>query len=351
MMHFERSFTLGKFPLSDDSPTFLIAEAGVNHGGDLEVARQLVDIAADAGANAVKFQAFRTKNLILSNVEKAPYQTQTTESSESQAEMLKRLELSQQHYRELKAYCENKNILFLITPFDEGSIEELESVGVEAYKVASTDTTNLPFLKKLAETGKPIILSTGMTYMEEVERALAEIHPINQKVILLQCTANYPIADEEANLNVIRTFQEKFDLLVGYSDHSVGVGAAPYAVPMGAKVVEKHFTLDKSLEGPDHLASLDPVELKQFVTEVRRIEKYLGSTVKQPTASEQKTRQSLQKCLVAKAPIAKGEAFSTENLVAKRTGGRGISPMRYYDVLGQTASRDFGVDDIIELES
>lgn len=347
-MKFNRSITLGGKTISDDSPTFIIAEAGVNHGGDMSVARQLVDMAQEAGADAVKFQAFRTENLILETVEKAPYQQQTTEATESQFEMLKKLELAKSHYVELKEYCDSKGIIFLITPFDEGSLQELEEVGVAAYKVASTDTTNLPFIKKIAQTGKPVILSTGMCYMNEVELAMAEIHPHNKDVILLQCTANYPIKDEEANLNVIRTYKEAFETIVGYSDHSVGIGAAPYAVPMGAKVVEKHFTLDKSQEGPDHLASLDPDELREFVKTIRTIEAYLGGYKKEPTASEMNTRASLQKCLVAAEDIAEGAKFTEDNIVAKRTGGKGISPIKYRELVGQKAQRAYHKNEIID---
>lgn len=346
-MKFNKKINIAGTIVSDDSPVFIIAEAGVNHGGDIELAKKLVDIAAQAGADAVKFQAFRTENLILEKVEKAPYQQKTTSQSESQFEMLKKLELQKQQYAELKNYCEKKKIVFLITPFDEGSLQEIEETGVAAYKVASTDATNLPFLKKIAKTGKPIVFSTGMCYLDEVKAALEEMYQWNKDIILLQCTANYPIKDEEANLNVIKTFRENFDIIIGYSDHSVGIGAAPYAVPMGAKVLEKHFTIDKSLEGPDHLASLDPDELKAFVQQVRKIETYLGGTVKKPTDSELHTRKSLQKCLVAAKKITRGEVFTEENIVGKRTGGAGISPIRYREIIGKPAPRDFEANEVI----
>jgi len=346
-MHFSPEIQVGKARIGKSHPVFIIAEAGVNHGGDMAVARQLIDIAAAAGANAVKFQAFRTESLILKNVSKAPYQQETTTASESQFDMLKKLELKRDQYVELKKYCESKNVMFLITPFDEDSLIELEEVGVEAYKIASTDTTNLPFLAKVAKTGKPIFFSTGMSYMNEIELALEEMQVYNKQIVLLHCTANYPIKDSEVNLNVIHTFQEKFDMLIGYSDHSVGIGAAPYAVPMGAVVLEKHFTLDKSLEGPDHLASLDPAELKEFVLQVRRIEQYMGGYEKKPTESEMKTRTSLQKCLVARIPIQKGEVITEDAIVAKRTGGKGISPIEYKKVVGSVAAKNYNEDDII----
>ena len=348
MLQFDQKFTIGSFEISQASPTFIIAEAGVNHGGDLDLAKRLIDIAAEAGVDGVKFQAFRTENLILSNVEKAPYQKNTTAASESQFDMLKKLELKTEGYLELKAYCESKNLIFLITPFDEQSLEELEEVGVDAYKIASTDTTNLLFLRKVAQTGKPIVLSTGMCDMKEVTAALEEINPINKKLVLLQCTANYPIEDDEANLNVIQTFKDSFDVVVGYSDHSVGLGAALYSIPMGAKVVEKHFTIDKLADGPDHRASLDPAQLKEFVLEVRRIELFLGSSEKKPTNSEMHTRKSLQKYLVAARTIKAGALIKEEDLVAKRTGGVGISPIKYLDLVGTIAKRDFNINDIID---
>lgn len=349
-MKFDREIRIGNKLIAANQPTFIIAEAGVNHGGDIELAKQLVDIAKQAGADAVKFQAFRTKELIIDNVEKAPYQTRTTSSSESQAEMLKALELSKAHYVALKEYCEQQEIIFLITPFDEFSLTELEEIGVTAYKVASTDTTNLPFLKKIAQTGKPIFLSTGMTYLNEIRSALEEIYTYNKKVVLMQCTANYPIKDEEANLNIIKTFQREFDVLTGYSDHSVGIGASPYAVPMGVCLVEKHFTIDKEADGPDHLASLNPEELTELVEEVRRIESYMGKYTKEPTDSELGTRQSLQKCLVAKVHIKKGELFTETNIIAKRTGGNGISPIKYKELIGLAASKDFSINEIISTQ-
>ena len=232
MLKFNKEIKVGKHLLKEHGKVFVIAEAGVNHGGDLKLAEKLIDIAVEAGADAVKFQAFRTEELIIENVKKAPYQTQTTSKEESQTEMLKKLEMSVEHYTHLKDYCNSKGIVFLITPFDETSLNELESIGVEAYKIASTDTTNLPFLLKVAASGKPLFLSTGMTYLKELMQVLEELEKVNKNIIVMQCTANYPIKDEEANLNVLHTFKRNFDSLLGYSDHSVGIGAAPYAIPM-----------------------------------------------------------------------------------------------------------------------
>ncbi|MEN8224423.1 MAG: N-acetylneuraminate synthase [Bacteroidota bacterium] len=348
MINFNKEIDVSGKIISNNSRVFIIAEAGVNHNGDINLAKKLIDIAADAKADAVKVQAFKTENLILSDVEKAAYQKQTTGQSESQYEMLKRLEISKQQNLELMNYAREKGIIFLTTPFDEGSLDELDELKLPAYKVASTDTTNLPFLRKIAQKGKPIFLSTGMSFLSEVGAALYEINKYNQDVVLLQCTANYPIKNEEANLAVINTYKKEFGMLVGYSDHSVGLGASPYAVPMGACVVEKHFTLNKDASGPDHSASLAPEELKLYVKEIRKVEAYLGNGIKAPTPDEKKTRLSLQKSLVALLHIKEGETFSLNNIIAKRTGGKGISPIYYKELIGKKASREYKPNDIID---
>lgn len=344
---FNRQFQIENRTISEQERVFIIAEAGVNHNGNMEIAREMIDVASEAGADAVKFQTFKAEHLILQNIEKAPYQKVTTNSGESQYDMLKRLEVTKEQTKELMDYCRRKNIIFLSTPFEKVSLDELDALGVSAFKVAATDLTNIQFLRQVAEKGKPIILSAGMCYLEEVQRAIEAIYPLNKDVVLLQCTANYPIQDVEANINVIRTFKETFDILVGYSDHSQGVGASPYAVAVGAKVIEKHFTLDKNMEGPDHKASVTPEELKQLVSDIRRVERYLGDGVKMPSYSEQMTRKSLQKCLVASKQIRRGERFDTENIVAKRTNGVGISALYFDRVIGQTAEKDYKVNDII----
>jgi len=348
-MHFNKKLNIQGKEISPCSTTFIIAEAGVNHGGNMDVAKKLIDLASEAGADAVKFQTFRTEHLILSSVEKAPYQQKTTNAIESQTDMLQKLEVTREQNLELKSYCEDKNIIFLTTPFDEISLDEIDELALPAYKIASTDTTNLPFLKKVARKGKPIFLSTGMSYLSEVQMALETIYEYNKDVVLLQCTANYPIKDNEANLAVIETFKENFDVLIGYSDHTIGVGAAAFAIPMGAKVVEKHFTLDKSLEGPDHRASLSPEELREFVKLVRQVDAFMGSKIKKPNLSETRTRVSLQKCLVASKNIQEGEQFSEENIIGKRTGGLGISPIYYKDIVGTQATKNYQKDEIIIL--
>ncbi len=347
---FNSQFRIGDRIISEQEKTFIIAEAGVNHNGDMSLAKEMIDAAFESGANAVKFQTFKTNNLILKNIEKAPYQKLTTNSNESQYDMLKRLEVTKEQTKELMNYCQKKNIIFLSTPFEKASLDELNELGVPAFKIAATDLTNIQFLRQVAEKGKPIILSAGMCYLEEVECALNAIYPINKDLILLQCTANYPIQDAEANLNVIKMFQKNFDILVGYSDHSQGVGASPYAVAVGAKMIEKHFTLDKNMEGPDHKASVTPDELKQLVLDIRRVERYLGNGVKMPSCSEQMTRKSLQKCLVASRPIKEGQAFDNDNIVAKRTNGIGISAMYFDDVVGRIAEKSYTVNEIIQLD-
>jgi sialic acid synthase SpsE len=349
-MKFNKKINIENKLISAESATFIIAEAGVNHGGDMVVAKKLIDLAVNAKSDAVKFQTFKAEHLILSNIQKAPYQKNTTDASETQFDMLKKLEVSREQNLELKQYCTKKGIVFLTTPFDEESLEEIDELDLPAYKVASTDTTNLPFLKKIAKKGKPIFLSTGMSYLSEVKSALETIYEYNKDVVLLQCTANYPIKNNEANLAVINTYRDNFDILLGYSDHSVGVGAAPFSIPMGAKVVEKHFTINKEGEGPDHAASLSPEELVDFVKTVRRVDSYMGSGVKEPSLSEKSTRKSLQKCLVASADIKKGSIFTEDNTIAKRTGGVGISPIDYARVIGIKSHRSYRRNEVISID-
>ena len=319
----------------------------MNHGGDLDLALRMIDVAVDAGADAVKFQAFRTQELILDNVEKAPYQKKSG-GRQTQPDMLRSLELKEKHYHRLKKHCEEQGIEFLITPFDSVSLSELERVGVHAYKVASTDTTNLPFLRQIAALAKPMILSTGMTAMDEIRQVVSELTDLNGKIILLQCTANYPITPDEANLSVMTTYRQEFGLLVGYSDHTPGIGAAPYAVANGAVLVEKHFTIDKSASGPDHEASLDPTELKQCIAEIRMVERYMGQPEKVLMPCESATRKSLQKCLVAARNIPAGQTLCEGDLEAKRTGGEGLSPLECDSLLGRTTTRAIQENDIFQ---
>ncbi|WP_320035324.1 N-acetylneuraminate synthase [Halarcobacter sp.] len=346
-MVFNKILKIQDKEISLKSKTFVIAEAGVNHNGNINIAKELIDLASSAGADAVKFQTFKTEHLILDDVKKAPYQQNTTDINESQKEMLKKLEITKQQNLELKKYAQEKDIIFLTTPFDETSLNETDELDLPAYKIASTDTTNLPFLKKVAKKGKPIFLSTGMSYLSEIQMALETIYEFNKDVVLLQCTANYPIKDEEANLSVINTFKNNFDILIGYSDHTTGIGAATFAIPMGAKVIEKHFTLNKSLSGPDHQASLTPEELFEFIQLVHKVDSFMGSDIKKPNLNEIKTRASLQKCLVANMDIKKGVIFNENNIIAKRTGGKGISPIYWKDIIGKQAMKNYKKNEII----
>ena len=346
-LSFNKEIIIESKIISERNQTFIVAEAGVNHNGNMDLAKNMIDAAVDAGVDAVKFQTFKADKLILKNVKKAPYQKITTDLEETQYDMLKRLEVTKEQTMELMSYCRRKNILFLSTPFEKESLDELDELGVAAFKVAATDLTNIQFLRQVAEKGKPIILSAGMCYLEEVRKALEAIYLINKDVILLQCTANYPIKDSEANIKVINTFMNEFDMIVGYSDHSVGVGASPYAVALGAKVIEKHFTMNKEMDGPDHKASVTPYELKQLVSDIRRVEEYLGDGIKMPSQSEQMTRRSLQKCLVANAEIKKGESFTEDNIVAKRTNGEGISAIYYDEIINRISDRNYKANDII----
>lgn len=349
-MRFNKDILIDTKRITEHSKTFIIAEAGVNHNGSFNIAKKMVDVAVEAGVDAIKFQTYKTEELILKNVEKAPYQKRTLDNHETQYEMLKRLEISKEATKQLMEYCNQKKIIFLSTPFEKRSLDELGELDVPAYKVAATDLTNIQFLRQIAQKGKPIILSAGMCYLEEVKLALEAIYPINRNVILLQCTANYPIEDDEANIKTIQTLKKEFDILVGYSDHSQGVGASPFAVAIGAKVIEKHFTLDRNMDGPDQRASVTPEELSKLVKDIRRVEKYLGLGLKMPSYSEQMMRKSLQKCFVAAREIQQGEEFTEENIVAKRTNGIGVSAIYYDMIIGQVSHKAYSRDDIIQLD-
>ena len=326
----------------NDSSVLVIAEAGVNHDGDLSKAFKLVDIAFDAGADAIKFQAFKTEKLIKTGVQKAKYQIKVGASNESQYEMLKSLELNSNDFKRLKDYSESKGLLFLTTPFDIESLETLIDIDLLAYKVASTDTTNLPFLIQLAEkTDVPILLSTGMCHYDEVEKAMTILKNHNKKIVLMLCTSNYPTDDSEINLNVLNTYKNFKNCLLGFSDHSIGNEASLMAIAMGARVIEKHFTINSSDPGPDHAASLEPKKLSSFIKKIRRAEKMLGSQKKEPTISEVDNRKKLQKSLVAKKIIKQGEVFTLENIVAMRIGFDGLSPINYEKLLMKRASKDY----------
>lgn len=329
--------------------TLIIAEAGVNHNGQLENALKLVDVAKDTGADVVKFQTFRSKNVISRFAPKAAYQEKATGYNESQLEMVKKLELSFDDFRIIQNYCEQKRIMFLSTPFDLESIKFLEDLDLPFYKIPSGEITNLPYLIKISKTSKPIIMSTGMSSLDEVGIALDILQKNGAgRITLLHCNTQYPTLFKDTNLKAMLTLKEKFGVDIGYSDHTLGIEVPIAAVALGATVIEKHFTLDKNMEGPDHKASLDPQELSAMVKAIRNIEIALGDGIKQPSESEIPNIEVARKSIVAKQNIAKGELLTEDNITVKRPGN-GISPMKWFSVLGTTAKRDFSEDELIEI--
>lgn len=331
--------------------TLIIAEAGVNHNGDMRLAKELIDRAADAGADLVKFQTFKAARLVTGTAKKADYQTRTTGDRESQYEMLSRLELTEEMHRELIAHCAARGIGFFSTAFDLESVDLLISLGQERFKIPSGEITNLPYLRRIGRAGKEVLLSTGMAALGEVEQAITALEAAGTPrttMTVLHCTTEYPAPMNEVNLRAMQTLHAAFDVAVGYSDHTAGFEVAIAAVAMGAAVIEKHFTLDRALPGPDHKASLEPQELKAMVAAIRNIEQALGDGIKRLTPSEARNRPVARKSLVASRPIAAGERFTPNNLAAKRPG-TGLSPMRWDDVIGRTAPRDFAIDELIEL--
>ena len=327
----------------------IIAEAGVNHNGSLERAKEMALAAKKAGADIVKYQTAVPEQVVSRFAEKADYQKQQTGSEESQLEMIKKIHFGFEEHRQLKEYCDEIGIRYLSTPFDLDSIDFLATLDMPVWKIPSGEITNLPYLEKVAALKKPLILSTGMSMLSEIEDALAVLEENEcEDVTLLHCNTEYPTPMEDVNLLAMRELEEQFALPVGFSDHTLGIEADIAAAALGACVIEKHFTLDKTLEGPDHQASLEPDELEAMVRAIRNIEKALGTGEKHVTPSEAKNRPIARKSIVAKRAIKKGEVFTAENLTTKRPGD-GISPMRWYDVLGKEASRDFAEDEKISL--
>lgn len=328
------------------SNVMIIAEAGVNHNGDLNIAKQLVEAASVTGADAIKFQTFRAKHLAVPDARKADYQIENTGRTMSQYEMLKGLELSWQEFEELFQYCSFRHIQFLSSPFDEESLLFLDRLGVDLIKIPSGEITNYGYLKRIASLKKPVILSTGMSTEEEVGEALEILEEGGKEITLLHCSSSYPALMQDVNLNAMGTLRHKFHKQVGYSDHTPGIEVAIAAAALGACVIEKHMTLDKTMPGPDHRASLEPNEFKQMVDSIRNIELALGDGVKKPTQAELKNRDYVRKYLVASREIKKGEVFTLQNLCAKRCG-YGISPMRIHSLLGKTAERNYQKDERI----
>lgn len=328
--------------------TLIIAEAGVNHNGNLEIAKKLVDVAKKCGADIVKFQTAKLDSLVSKSAEMANYQKENTGVDESQKEMLRKLLLSFDEFVDLANYCQRVGVKFLSTPFDIESIHFLNDLQ-DIWKIPSGEITNYPYLVEIAKTGKEVILSTGMSTLEEVEAAIKVLKDNGTKrIILLHCTTNYPAPMEDVNLKAMITLKERYNCPVGYSDHTKGIEIPIAAVAMGAEVIEKHFTLDRNMEGPDHKASLEPNELKEMVNSIRHIELAMGSGEKKPSESELSNITIARKSIIALKKIKKGEIFSEKNITTKRPG-TGINPMRWNEVLGKRAPRDFEEDELIEL--
>ena len=323
---------------------FIIAEAGVNHNGSKEIAKQLIDKAVNAGVDCIKFQTFKTENLVNKSAQKAEYQIENTKNHDNQSTMLKKLELSFEDFEELKRYTEDKGLMFLSTPFDLESCNFLNNLGLNVFKIPSGEITNLPYLRKINSFKKDVILSTGMAALDEIQAALDVLKDC--KVSLLHCTTEYPCPYDAVNMNAMLTLKAKFNLPVGYSDHTQGIEIPIMAAAMGAEIIEKHFTLDKNMEGPDHKASLEPDELKQMVKAIRNVEKAFGNGKKEPQPAEIKNIAIARKSIIAKCNIKKGEIFTEENLTTKRPGN-GISPMKWDEVIGTVATKDYLEDELI----
>lgn len=330
---------------------FVIAEAGVNHNGSIETARQLIDAAFECGADAVKFQTFKAEKLVSKNAEKAAYQKNSTETNESQYDMIKKLELNKEIHEELVNYCKLKKFQFISSPFDIDSIELLNDLGLDIFKIPSGEITNLPYLKKVGSLNKKIILSTGMADLGEIEDALnilIENGTDKKNITVLHCNTEYPTPFEDVNLKAMLTIESTLGVRVGYSDHTQGIEIPIAAAALGAEVIEKHFTLDRNMKGPDHRASIEPDELKMMVQSIRNVEIAMGDGIKKPSGSELKNMLIVRKSIVAVKEIKKGEKFSNENIGVKRPGN-GISPMRWEEVIGKTANKDFAIDELIIL--
>jgi len=331
-------------------PVLIIAEAGVNHNGDMGLAKRLIDAAAESGADLVKFQTFNADRLVTATARKADYQTYNSGDGDTQYEMLRSLELSPEAHHELIAHCAARGIGFFSTGFDNESVDFLASLGQDKFKIPSGEITNLPYLRNMGRYGREIILSTGMATLGDIEAAIDALEQAGtprSRLTVLHCTTEYPTTMEEVNLRAMQSIGEAFGVAVGYSDHTPGIEVAIAATALGARIIEKHFTLDRNLSGPDHKASLQPDELKAMVTAIRNIETALGDGIKRLTPSESRNRPVARKSLVAARSIRAGEVFSGENLAAKRPG-TGISPMQWDSIVGRIARRDYLADEMIE---
>lgn len=328
---------------------FIIAEAGVNHNGNMKLAKQLIDVAAESKADAVKFQTFISEKCISAGADKASYQKQTVGEAGSQLDMIKKLELSFDNFCELKEYCEKKNIIFLSTAFDVDSAKFLHDIGLETFKIPSGEITNYPLLKTVGQFQKKVIMSTGMSELHEIKDAIEVLNEYGtEDISLLHCNTQYPTPMRDVNLRAMLKLKDAFQVPIGYSDHTLGIEVPIVAVALGAVIIEKHFTLDKNMEGPDHRASLEPDELSRMVASIRNIEMTLGDGEKRVTDSERENMAVVRKSIVAAVPIKEGEIFTENNITVKRPGN-GISPMRWNEMIGQKAVRDFGEDELIEV--
>ena len=331
--------------------TLIIAEAGVNHNGDLGLAKKLIDVAKNAGVDYVKFQVGIPEFIVSRFAEKADYQKNTTGEAGNQLDMIRKISLTFDEHRQLMTYCEKVGVKYLCTPFDLPSIDFLDSCGMSFWKIPSGEISNFPYLRKIGQTGKPVILSTGMADVQEIHEAidvLTKYGTLLNEIVLLHCTTEYPAPKNEVNLKAIETMHNEFGLRIGYSDHTEGIEIPIAAVAMGACVIEKHFTLNRAMEGPDHKASIEPDELIQMVKNIRNVEGALGDGLKEACESEKKNLKIARKSIVAAQNIGSGEIFTEDNITVKRPGS-GISPMRWEEVLGKTAKRAFQPDELIEL--
>ncbi|CAA6827004.1 MAG: N-acetylneuraminate synthase (EC [uncultured Sulfurovum sp.] len=328
---------------------FIIAEAGVNHNGSIELAKKLINVAVESGADAVKFQTFKAENLVSKSAQKAAYQKETTDNKESQFDMIKKLELDVNTHKELMAYCEEKGIMFLSTPFDHESIDMLNELGLKIFKIPSGEITNLPYLRHIGSLNKEVILSTGMADLGEIEDALDVLTTAGTDrdlITVLHANTMYPTTMEDVNLKAMQTIGTAFNIAYGYSDHTLGIEVDVAAVAMGATVIEKHFTLDKTMEGPDHKASLEPDELIAMVNAIRNIELALGLSIKKPSKSEIPNVEIIRKSIVASCDIKQGDILTEDNITVKRPG-KGISPMRWDEIVGTVALKNYEADELI----
>lgn len=328
---------------------FIIAEAGVNHNGSIELAKKLIDKACEAKVDAIKFQSFKAESLVVKNAKKAEYQISTTGNIDSQYDMLKKLELDYDKHSELMEYAKSKGVVFMSSPFDLESIELLAQLGMDIFKIPSGEITNLPYLRKVGQLNKKVILSSGMSNLGEIEAAINILRERGTTdITVLHCNTEYPTPLKDVNLLAMNTIRDTLKIEVGFSDHTLGIEVPIAAVALGAKVIEKHITLDKNMDGPDHRASLEPYEFRRMVEYIRNIEKALGNGIKIPSNSEMSNKAIVRKSIVASCFIEKGDFLTEKNITVKRPGN-GISPMKWDEVLGQIAKRDFKEDELIEI--